>query len=709
MPPNHLENSEAVPATVIPFIVLLTNLLATAPAHNLCAEWEGWAIGKARRPANQFYFVRNFRELKFHEDYLMTQFYIRFSAALLCSILFLVSNNSYGQTVADTLELEEIEVTATRIRQPLKLQPVDINVIDSTRLSFLRDKDIGNVLAMESNLFVKNNGPGLFSNASQRGLSPEQIQVLWEGIPINHSMLGLSDLSLLPSSFFSSVQVSSGVPSSSFGGGLSGGLYLNSDFKNSNQISLSQSAGSFGRYHSGLQAAVRQGNWNVSLRSKYSDADNDYKYFNRAFQRVEERDHNHHQQKHVMASAGYKKNGNRFDTKLWFSDSDNQIPGSILKTDSRSWQDDQAFRWLSSYETRVGAVDVTAKNYLDRVVLDYYDSEIDVESRSTTRQWLLSTELQYQPSAAAKIKGEISGGITGVETNNFSELKIRNRFSALVNPEFSLFDYRLKIYPALRFDSYSDFGNILSPSLGLNYELFYDKIYLRGQLSHDFNPPTFNALYWPQGGNPNLEPERSKSAEAGLVATFDNEFLNQVTIMGFYNRVHDGIRWYPDNTGTYSPSNIQEVSSKGVELSTESRYNLQSEIQFFFKQSGSLMRIEITEPRFEGDAGVDNQMRYVPQWMYKSSLQATRGFISALIHYRWVGRRYITDTEDITNSLDPYHKVDAALQAQQNWWGLTFTGNLQINNLLNADYEVIQWYAMPRRNFQFTLTATYNF
>lgn len=639
----------------------------------------------------------------------MTHFFIRFSAALLCSILFLISDYSYAQTVADTLELEEIEVTATRIRQPLQLQPVEINIIDSTRLSFLKNEDIGNVLAMESNLFVKNNGPGSFSNASQRGLSPEQIQVLWEGIPINYSMLGLTDLSLLPSSFFSSVQVSSGVPSSSFGGGLSGGLYLNSDFSKSNRISLSQSAGSFGRYHTGLQASVRQGNWDVSLRSKYSDADNDYEYFNRAYQRVEERDHNHRQQKHVMASVGYEKNNNRFNTKFWFSDGDNQIPGSILKTASESWQDDQAFRWLSSYQTKAGAVDITAKNYLDRVVLDYFDSEIDVESRSITRRWLLSTELQYQPSASAKIKGEVSGSITGVETNNYADLQTRERFSMLLNPEFSLLNYRLKIYPALRFDSYSDFGNVLSPSLGLNYELLYDKLYLRGQLSRDFNPPTFNALYWPQGGNPHLEPERSKSAEAGLVAMVSNDFLNRVTITGFYTRVHDGIRWYPDDTGTYTPSNIQEISSKGIELSTESQINLKDKIQFSFKQSGSLTRTEITEPRFEGDAGVENQMRYVPQWMYKSSLQATTGFISALLHYRWVGRRFITDTEDISNSLDPYHKVDAALQARQHWLGLRFTGNLQINNLLNTDYEVIQWYAMPRRNFQFTLTATYNF
>ena len=638
----------------------------------------------------------------------MISFYKRFFAALF-GIIILLPGYCYAQTIADTLLMPEVEVVASRIDQPLKLQPVDITLIDSTRLSFLQSENVGVVLSMESNLFVKNNGPGSFSNASQRGLSPEQIQVLWEGVPINHSMLGLSDLSLLPSSFFSSIQVSSGVPSSSFGGGLSGGLYLNSDFKKQNDISVSQAAGSYGNYQSGLQASVSEGRWNVSLRSLYADAENDYQYFNRAYQRVEERQHNRQQQKQVLASAEYETEDHSVATSIWFSDSENQVPGSILKTDSQSWQDDRALRWLSSYHTQAGEVELTAKNYLEYVRLDYFDSEIDVQSQSTTRRWLVSTEAEYRYSPAIKVKGEISGALTGVETNNYADLKSRRRISTLLNPEFTFLDYRLKLYPALRFDSYSDFGNVLSPSLGINYELVYDKLYLRGQLSRDFNPPTFNALYWPRGGDPDLKPERSESAEMGVVATFNKELLGRINLTGFYNRVHDGIRWYPDDTGTYSPSNIQEISSKGIEVSTESWFNLQNEVQFFYKQSGSLTRTEITEPRFEGDAGVGHQMRYVPQWMYKSSLQVTRGFLSALVYYRWVSRRYVTDTEDISNSLDPYHKIDAALQAHRTWQGITFTGNLQVNNIFNADYEVIQWYAMPRRNFQFTLTATYNF
>ncbi|WP_372638458.1 TonB-dependent receptor, partial [Fodinibius sp.] len=112
--------------------------------------------------------------------------------------------------IADTLQLDEVEVVATRIDQPLKYQPTAVEVIDSTRLSLLHTQSIGETLSLQSSLFIKNNGPGGMATASQRGLSSEQIQVLWEGIPINSPTLGQADLSLLPTSFFSGVQVSSG-------------------------------------------------------------------------------------------------------------------------------------------------------------------------------------------------------------------------------------------------------------------------------------------------------------------------------------------------------------------------------------------------------------------------------------------------------------------------------------------------------------------
>jgi iron complex outermembrane receptor protein len=346
---------------------------------------------------------------------------------------------------------------------------------------------------------------------------------------------------------------------------------------------------------------------------------------------------------------------------------------------------------------------------LDRVVLNYFDPSINTKTYSTVRRWIGSADVKYPVSQHFKIKGELRGGLTGVETNNYAGLKTRRHFSALLNPDISFLERRLHIYPALRFDWYSDFGGVVSPSLGLNYALIRNKLYLRGQLSRNFNPPTFNELYWEPTGDPNLKPERSKNAQAGIAAILSDEIVHKIDISGFYNRVHNGFRWYPNDVGTFKPVNIQDILSRGIKLNTVSDFHPGAGFNLNFSQTGQLTRTEIVKPRFPVDEGVGHQMRYIPEWRYKAGLMIQKSIFTALINYRWTGRRYVTETESRLNSLDPYQRVDVVLQARKSWLGLTFSGNLQVNNLFNANYAIIQWFAMPRRNVQFTLTITHNF
>src|SRR5699024_8890942 len=447
----------------------------------------------------------------------MTKLWIWPGTALIFCALLLIQQPTYGQTVSDTLQFEEIEVVATRIRQPLDYQPTNVEVIDSLRTSLLQMQSVAELLTAHSSLHIKAYGPGGMATASQRGLSSEQIQVLWEGIPINSSTLGQTDLSLLPASFFSDIQVSSGTPSTAFGGGsLSGALYLGSDWKGGNFIKTEQGIGSYGHWQSSLQGRYQSNGWLVSVRGLYDYADNDYSYYNRAYNEDRKRQHNRTKRYNMMATVGKVQDDSRWKSTFWLAGSDNQIPGSVLKTNSQARQVDKSARWLSTYRHNWTNTEWKLKNYLSRTALNYFDPEIDTRSFTTTRRWLVSSDLKHSFNDHLLLKGELSGELTGVDTPNYNSLKTRQQFSVLTNPEIILFNRRLRLYPALRLDAYNDFGTVLSPSLGANYELIANDLFLRGQLSRDFNPPTFNALYWGQGGNPNLKAEYSRSAEVGL-------------------------------------------------------------------------------------------------------------------------------------------------------------------------------------------------
>ncbi|MEL7834906.1 TonB-dependent receptor plug domain-containing protein [Fodinibius sp. Rm-B-1B1-1] len=621
------------------------------------------------------------------------------------------SSVSYAQQtyVADTLSFDEITVTATRIQQPLNHQPTSITFIDSTLISLFENQNIGELLASESSLFIKKNGPGSFSNASQRGLSSEQIQVLWEGIPINNVMLGQSDLSLLSADMFSNIQVSSGTPSTAFGGGsLAGALYLSSDWESGNRASFQQGIGSYGQWQTSMKGQYQSKGWNFSVRSRVDHAENDYQYYNRAYNREERRDHNRSEQEQVMATVAHESEYDSWESTIWFADSDNQIPGTILNN-TQARQEDRSLRWLSTYQREWGETDITVKNYVDRVELNYFDSDINTESYSSYRRWMVSADGSTPFNESILLKGELSGSLTGSESTNYDEDHSRRQVSVLFNPEVVLFKDRFRIYPALRVDAYNDFGTVLSPSLGLNYEVLNNKLFLRGQLSKDFNPPTFNALYWGSGGNADLDAERSNSGEAGVVWTPYRATFSSLEVTGFYSQIDHGIRWYPDNNGRYSPLNIDQITTQGIEGKLENSIHFGPGIQLQLRQSISLTNTEITEPRFSGDNAVGHQMRYVPKWKYNASLRLQRNKLSGLLQYRWMGRRYTTDTEELSASLDPYQVVDATLQFQQEFFGLLIEARSSVKNIFDQDYEVVQWYPMPQRNFTFSLTATYQF
>ncbi|SFT76074.1 TonB-dependent receptor domain-containing protein [Halomonas saccharevitans] len=110
----------------------------------------------------------------------------------------------------------------------------------------------------------------------------------------------------------------------------------------------------------------------------------------------------------------------------------------------------------------------------------------------------------------------------------------------------------------LRHDDNEAFGEEVTGSLALGYELDENHT-LRASFGTAFRAPTFNDLYYPNYGNPDLESEESESIELGVRAQFERGFwdlaLYETDIENFI-------------TGQRSPTNIQQARIRGIELAT---------------------------------------------------------------------------------------------------------------------------------------------
>lgn len=111
----------------------------------------------------------------------------------------------------------------------------------------------------------------------------------------------------------------------------------------------------------------------------------------------------------------------------------------------------------------------------------------------------------------------------------------------------------------VRHDSYSDFGNAETWLAAYGYQLT-EALRASVSASTGFNAPTFNDLFFPFGfGNPDLKPERVRSAEAAVQYVMGRHELRATL---FQNRYHDLIA----SDSSFHRVNVGNARNRGLEL-----------------------------------------------------------------------------------------------------------------------------------------------
>ncbi|MEP7274935.1 MAG: TonB-dependent receptor, partial [Betaproteobacteria bacterium] len=115
------------------------------------------------------------------------------------------------------------------------------------------------------------------------------------------------------------------------------------------------------------------------------------------------------------------------------------------------------------------------------------------------------------------------------------------------------------IQATIRYDDNSQFGGHTTGSFGYGYRIG-EALRLRATAGTAFHAPTFNDLYFPYFGNPGLQAERSKSFDAGA----DWDLASQrLSVTYFENRITDLIVFDLD---TFLPQNLATAHIRGGEF-----------------------------------------------------------------------------------------------------------------------------------------------
>jgi vitamin B12 transporter len=222
----------------------------------------------------------------------------------------------------------------------------------------------------------------------------------------------------------------------------------------------------------------------------------------------------------------------------------------------------------------------------------------------------------------------------------------RQEYAWYVQQQGSFFHGHLLVTGGFREDWNSQFGNELSPSWSV--ALPFDKygVTLRGSYSEGFLAPSFDQLYFPEFGNPNLKATTSSEYDGGIEKRFEE--LAGVTVTYFSRRVHQLVVDVPCTPTPTScqfgsePENLGRADMQGVEV-VPTLYLFKG-----FSLNGSFTALDSThDPRI-----TDLQPTRVPkhsasavaQYKYSNLFIGGDQFISSLF-YQFVGDRQDLDTQ----------------------------------------------------------------
>ena len=259
---------------------------------------------------------------------------------------------------------------------------------------------------------------------------------------------------------------------------------------------------------------------------------------------------------------------------------------------------------------------------------------------------------------------------------------------------------------------------------------------LRAFAKRSFRMPTFNDLYYTEIGNASLRPETATQFDIGIVVDkpVERGFFTHVSLQAdaYYNKVKDKIIAYPKGQQfRWTMLNLGRVDIRGIDVvaSTSFRPIARHAADFTLRAQYTYQRaIDVTNA---ADTYYRHQIPYIPH--HSGSLIVGLDWQPFTLNYSFLytGERYNAQENTAFNYMQPWYTSDLMATytfgrklsnskssdtvprtshlvprtMENRKWTCRLT--LQVNNLLNQQYDVILNYPMPGRNMAIGLDVSF--
>jgi len=631
-----------------------------------------------------------------------------------------------GQVQPDTAVLEPVVVTATRLALPLSSIPATVSVLDGAELYARGVRTIAQALRSIPGLSVVETGSyGSATSVFVRGGESDYVKVLLDGVPLN-SPGGSIDFANLTTDNVERIEVVRGATSVLYGSDAVAGVIqiFTRRGKGAPQFGVALRGGTYASLMldanlSGGAPGIRYGfGFSRSTTKGVHEFNSEYENLVLSGSVLAQPDAN----TDAILSARFIDSEFHFPTDA----SGNVVDRNSFQSQQRAVASFDIGRSFSDWlEGRVvlalnrvdGGIDDGQDDAADTLGFFAFDSEaaverksVDVRSNLRLLNMVLTAGVQLENQRERSTSESM--GQYGVFADSISVGRSSWGYYAQVQTEVT---EHATLNAGIRLDDSDTFGTFMTYRLGATAGLGSGSR-LRGSVGRAFKEPTIyeNFVTSPFAvGNPNLEPERSRSWELGIEQVLIPDLVN-VAATYFNQRFEDLIQYnaLPVNDGEPSYVNVAAAQAVGLEL--ETRVSLLPALRL--GASYSLVHTEVTDAGLDTlpGAGFVQGERLLRRPTHQLGLDALfryeeRGSLALDINY--VGSRDDRDFSIMPArriELSDYLKIDAAGEftvTKSSGSRPSVTLSARLENVLNLAYQ--EAVGFPARGRTITLGARF--
>jgi vitamin B12 transporter len=590
------------------------------------------------------------------------------SIAIALGVVFLSSAHAdvLPEFVGDT-----IVVTPTRMPERAHQVVGDITVITADELASAGQTSLLEVLQSQPGLEITQEG-GAGANASLRirGGNSGHTLVLIDGLRVGSATVGTTPLESIALDQIDRIEILRGPASSLYGADAVAGVIqiFTRQGSGAPRLSASLGAGSHGLLQGQVNYGGQTGATRFSLGAGYSRTDSGFSsarpgtYGYHPDLDGDEKRSAHLNAEHAINDhhrVGFTGMVNR-DTVEYDAGTADDFARNDVNSISAWWNGRLTEQWTSQLRVGLG------QNHTENFSLGTSTGRFDTDQM----QYLWQNDF-------ALSEGTLTASIERNEQEvNASTAYTRTRRTVNAGQLGYLGQWGPHTLQAsLRNDEYNDFGGHTTGMAGYAYALSATWR-ASGSYGTSFKAPTFNDMYYPATsffqGNPDLQPERGRNLELALRY---QDHRDRLGLTAYRNRVEDLIVYvYP------TMENVDRATLEGITLDGDTELagvRVQASMDWQQPTNDATGKVLTYRARQHGTLDLS---KLFDRWELGVTLVAS-------------GSRYTNAAN--TQSLPGYARLDARVnyRIDPEWRVL-----LRINNMLDADYQLVAGYNTPGVN-----------